>query len=227
MTITNDIVQAAQAGDEEATTKVLLSLDIDVSSHVARDHHTICEDLMQTARESIIEALATYDPSKGASFRTWANWQMRTAIKVERANLLFGLVVPRSTVDKFGRLMKKAQGDPNVAIDMLDEFGMERETFLSILAAFEPFEYLDGTDETTSEDRTYHPTEEATDVLFAHELLETLNPDERVIVEMSMGFGCDPMTDPEIAKALDRPRTTIMTARHRALIKMRRSANDR
>jgi len=80
----NALVSAAQNGDNKAKTKLLLQYE-KLCHKLARkfaftapnhDH----DDLFQEAQMGLLKAIGSFDPEAGASFMTWAFYQVRGAV---------------------------------------------------------------------------------------------------------------------------------------------------
>lgn len=83
----NEMIKRAQAGDQEAAEELMRSY-MELAKNRARLYYMLGgerEDLVQEGMIGLFKAIGSYDPARGASFRTYAdlcvNRQMLSAIK--------------------------------------------------------------------------------------------------------------------------------------------------
>lgn len=211
-TIDNELVEQAAAGDSDSTLKLIELMESTIRTFIAPNPDEIRDDLRQAAVEGILESLSTYDGTE--SFRTWASPRMRFNVQIERARLLFGVVIPRATIGRYHDLMTSCGDDPNKAIDRVGEFSLTRETFLSVLSALGPVGPIPA-DELYAR---HAPHEDPTDGIFVDEMLDLLDPQERMIVEMSYW---DELSERAIAEKLNLTKSTVHNIKARAISRMR------
>lgn len=225
-------VVRAQAGDRQATEALMARMEPLVRSaarKMSRGSTVPMEDMIQEAWAGVFEALQTFDPDKG-SFESWAFAPMRRGMVESYPGYVSGPSVPRGTAEKYASAMASANGDPSVAMGLAREAGMAEETFAAAHAAFS------GTYSTSafsdSEADRFEIEAEGDSFQDLASRLETeawlshLPEREAFIVAAYVGLGGEPMTDSEIAEALSISQPMVHRIRTRALLRLRRLAEE-
>lgn len=238
--IPNEVALAAQAGSRAHLGRMVPRLQ-EKAKHEARrmcDIHVDPEDYAQEALAAIIEALPDWDPGR-ASFETYADLVMRSAVRKTTSGYLVGASVPASTANAYRAAIN--------GTDTLDEAQeavkhlFTPATFQALYTLFsctQPAHLVAGVGyegavkgEDGGEDAFYYGPARMVDHEEAHaerlDLLESVlqNLDERERFIVFMAYGHED-TDREIADALGIDRSRVNRIRNRALRKLREAATS-
>lgn len=237
------LVTAAQAGDRKAREDLVKGMEglVHRAARQFTEGSTIpAEDLRQECWVAILESLQTFDPQHGTSFETYCWGPMRRTMAAAMPNYLAGPSIPSRTMDRYWEVMKAAQGDVSVALEIASSMDMKTGTFAmvhqavsgtwSIHAGFSTEEeapvdggYTPNTLGAAGDVPTMDSFEELASSMEAEAYLAVLtDPREVGVLKMALGFnGKDPMTHAEIGKAIGVSRQMVDKISTRALVKIR------
>jgi len=239
LNLSDDTIIAAQAGSKEAQGRVLDRMDRLIKAAVRKliNSSVSSEDLIQDARVAVLEALCTFDASKGFSFETYTYRIIRGSIFNAAGSYYQGATVPSTTLTRYWAAVNSASTD----VEAREAANMDGVTFDAVHSLVT---------DTWSYDMQYadmHGNQRDADELgdiggggllsepafvqdFAgplverldiDEILDTLDPRERVIVELAYGFSGDgSLTDVEVSAIVGIERSRVNRIRNRALAKM-------
>lgn len=238
-----EFIARAQAGESEAFEPLLACYinNIRKAARVATKTTGVAtpvtyEDAVSAGYLALVEAVLAVD---------LANPEYRVAgiISHALANAMSAVVgdalpvsVPERTLKRYYGIMRRAEGNVNVAVVLAPDFGMSIEVFLGIHGMVTSVDSLDaevGHDRDGGEGATtlYDSvavampdveTEALNRVLVQH-AFTAVNETEKQIVRLSYGFEeyGDPVPDIEIGHRIGMTRPTVQRNRNKALDKMR------
>lgn len=215
-----ELLAAAKRGDQDAQWQLLFQYRGALQSAIRMVDgagHPLGEDAKEELRSDlVVEALSAIQDTDWSTTERLAQVLPRRlrAIATERVALI---VVPRSTLSRWFRVLRAADGDQAKAELMAPSLEMSAQTFRSIAAA------LDNTDSEWAL-LPYNAGQVVPDQLtldLAHQALDFLTPAERDVIELCYGFRGDPKTDEEVSEVRMLSRRTVKEQRTGALHKMR------
>lgn len=242
-------ILSAQAGDEAAKMDLMRAYGPALRSAVSRFKSGVADgqrsrvadefgspsssldDLQSAALVAFLELIESHDPAQ--------NPRLAGRVAVHLADSLAAqfskeahFAIPKRTLTRFHGILKAADGDVSAALDMAGEYGMARETFLSVLAAVQSGS-IDGltgpSDDATREPvatpiYAAAPVVDVEDRILVDMAFRAVSDEEARIVELAYGFTeYDPVPDAEIGHRLGLTRPTVQRRRASALGTMRKA----
>lgn len=225
-------IEAAKAGDEKATLDLLFAYAPALRNAVKRYREALDRDDAQAeAVSSFLGAVRDFDATKG---------ERLAGIVASRIGHDLGILaaagstfaIPERTLSRFYGILRRSGGDVEAAADSATEYGMARETFLSVLAHVRQTDSLDGISEgPDGEGRDARaaslwgasaPMADAEDRILAEIAFGAVDEVESQVCGLAYGFtDYDLVPDAEIAHRLGMTRSTVQRRRTSALDKMR------
>jgi len=244
VTLPLSVIEAAQAGDCDAAAKVLDACEsyIANAASIMYNTHIDQEDLRQDVAVAVLEALHRFEPDRGWAFETFLYRTLRGAVMDAAGKYYQGSTIPSRTLSRYWSAVG-ATLTPLEARERAAEDGMAPLTFDAVhnmVTRTRPIDTLTGFGgasedvmgdfEDSAEKTTSSPTmvvskavidwtDPLVDRLDMVELLEALDPKERMIIEAAY-LSLDPQSDGEIAQRLGLDRSTVGRTRRRALARL-------
>lgn len=233
------IIEAAQAGDEIAALSLMNAYGRALRSAVARFTSAglvggvPVEDLRSAAIVAFLEVIAEHDPALNPRLAGRVSTRLIAALAKEASGVT-SFTIPERTLSRFYGILREADGDVEVALDSVGDYGMSRETFLQVLAAIRGTDSLDGHSEdgadvphvSTTATPLFSPAPvvDVEDKILVDMAFAAVEDEEARICELAYGFTeYEPVPDAEIAHRLDMTRPTVQHKRGKALSKMRKA----
>jgi RNA polymerase primary sigma factor len=221
----------AKEGDEKAKDKLIKSnLRFVVSVAKAYANNNIpLEDLISEGNKGLIEASDLFDPSTGFKFISYAVWHIRKYIFLYINNLSRSVRIPTNVTNEMRRYQSiedsfvsyngrepsideileimESNGDPissatiNAIKNKPTSVPLENPDAKDDESAFSPINFIKSEYDTDN----YTINEDMRVII--NELLKTLSPIQRQIMELKYGLGesyKEPMSFPQIAEKLER-----------------------
>ena len=197
-------------------------------------------DLIQEGNIGLVKAAHRYNPDKGYKFSTYASWWIRQAISQSINDNSKTIRLPNNIVtelnlvnkttnnltEKFNRepSSKEISGASGISLERLDELNEYNQKIVSLNDSALPqkmLEKINNVEDTTiTTPEEYSNNETLKNNI--HNLLNTLNPIEKYIIESRYGLnGQEPKTFTEIGKDLNKSREFIRRSEAKAIRKLR------
>lgn len=242
----SDVLSRAQSGDvkaREAVCKRMEPILVALSKRFTSGSTLEQDDLIQEGYVAVLECLATFDPSNGASFETYTYGPVRAAMSNASAKSVGGPTVPSRTLKAYFASLRLAGGDVAVAHANAQDVGITSETWAMV------HQTVTGTwsihqdsawatreaNEGLGDDKAEHwdvaqpdPLEEVASLMEAEAYLAVLtDPREVGVLKMLMGFdGREPMSQAEVGKAIGVSQQMVTKISTRALGKIREALTE-
>lgn len=222
-----ETIHAAKAGDEAATVALLYAYAPALRNGVACYVDALgAEDARSLAVSGLLEALNDFDPDAGARLAGIAHVRITKSLSsAAMADAWFR--IPDRMLQRFYGILRRADGDINVALGLAPQFSMARETFREILQLLRFTEGLTSGDGTApgnmDEARSlWEQIEDAEDRILVEMAFAAVDDLEEDICRKFYGFtSYNPVPDGQIAADLGMTRPTVQRRRAGALSKMR------
>lgn len=240
-----ELAKQAEAGDQEAKDKLILS-NLRLVVSIARRYQgrgLELEDLVGEGQRGLIRAVDKFDWRKGFKFSTYATWWIRQAVTRAIADSARTIRIPVHMVENINkisqaeqRLRDKLHRDPTTR-EVADEAGMSLERVKHIFDIRRDVISLetpvgDEQEGTTLSDfisnqDAHQPEEAAAERLMreeARQALSILDPRERRIIALRYGLeNGRPRTLEEVGREFGVTRERVRQIENRAAEKLRRS----
>ncbi len=237
------LAKRIKKGDAKAREE-MISANLRLVVKIARDYEGYgvpLLDLISEGNIGLIKAVERFDPTKGAKFSTYGAFWIKQAIRTGLSNQSKTIRLPIHVVEKLGQL-RRAENK------FFDEFGREptneelagesgmaaRRVQQYRKAAVTPMS-LDapvGEDDSNRiadvirDEKTATPYEQLqgeTDARMLRELLETLSPREKIILQLRFGLGdAEKLTLGEVGAKLGLTRERIRQIQESALKRLKK-----
>lgn len=230
-----DLISRVQAGDSEASWPLIQKY----APHMVRIARRYLDrmdrdDLSGLAIEGLLTAVRAFRPDSDTRvLAAILGPYVENALARGIASAI-PMVVPDRTYTRYAGIMRRAEGDVNVAVSLAPAHGMSVEVLLAIRRAMTSVDSLDehiGEDDDGGNLHDVIPAALAEfDETVANDLLVSLafgavDELEKDITRLAYGFEPeqygDPMPDAEIAHRVGMTRPTVQRRRVKALDKMR------
>lgn len=235
-----EAIAAAQAGDEDATMRLLVAYGPALRSAVSGvqsltdgDAPVDLDDARMTAVEGALTALREHDPAAGPRLAGTIRQHVSDALKRAFADSRPALQVPARTLSRFFGILREVDGDVEAARALAPEREMLATTFDTILAAARPgsIEALrdpngDGDVRDLVAEPVYvtSPVVDVEDAILVEAAFRAVDDEGERICRLSYGFTeYEPVADAEIGHRMGLTRPTVQRKRAKALDSMRKA----
>lgn len=238
-----ELLAAAQLGDEAAKIDLFYayapalrnSLKGFVRAQTAGAQASDLEDVRQSAVMGLLEAIQKFDPATHDRLAAIAAGHIKNAVAAH-AQDASGFTIPDTSMKRFFRILRDANGDTEAAALLAPSREMKSETFLAILSAIRNVDGLeaiqdDGVGESTGQGREIQvrslfgdPAADAEDAVLVDLAFMAVDDLERTVCRLSYGFeDYEPVPDAEVGHRLGLSRPKTQRVRAGALGKMRQA----
>lgn len=234
MNVSNETVKAARAGDQDASRTLVKAMEpqvIKLVTSICGQYHR--EDGKAEAQLALWDAVLTFDPANVTTFNTYAHGKVRLALLAFISTNTPGPTVPERSVKRYTSNLAAANGDPELALKMLEESTLARTqtgspaAFTAAHTALTDPKHIDRLTSEGEEGELEAVELAATDVdveetalnrVIVGDLLAGLTSKQAAILERTYGLnGHNEHTDNETATALGISRPRVVTIRKAAL----------
>lgn len=244
-----DLVDRMLAGDEEAKNKLIAHNQrfvYAVAKRYGNDDNVL--DLVNEGNIGLIQALDTFDKSKGNRFLSYAIWYIRREINayLNNDNLLIRKTNNTKTVYKLSKIKSKFFAEHNrypdvdeIAAILEEEYGLKIKDKTDLLditttsintcfddedsRAFENTPYF--TERTAVENEYQEEIENDYNTVVSGALMSILSEREQTIIKMSFGIGYNKeYTNHEIAEEIGMSSERVRQIKNAAIAKMQKVA---
>jgi RNA polymerase primary sigma factor len=236
-----------QKGDKKAREQ-MIKANLRLVVKIARDYEGYgvpLLDLISEGNIGLIKAVERYDPNKGAKLSTYSSWWIKQAIRRALSNQSKTIRLPVHEVDKLAQMRRaearffdeigREPSDDELAeeLDMpLRQITRYRHASVTPSSLDAPLGDEDSnlvSDVVADEkaDTPYEQLEEQTNTQLVREMLETLNPREKAILQLRFGLDDnEEQTLEELGEKFKLTRERIRQIQELALKKLRKKMAD-
>ena len=241
------LAKRIKKGDKKARER-MIKANLRLVVKIARDYEGLgvpLLDLISEGNIGLMKAVERFDPSRGAKFSTYSSWWIKQAIRRGLSNQSKTIRLPVHVVDKLSHLRRAENrlfdefGREATAEELGAELGMDVKRVEQYRkAAFTPASLDaplgdDGSNRVADivadekAETPYEQLEGVADVQLIREIVETLSPREKTILQLRFGLdGSDEQTLEEVGRKFGLTRERIRQLQESALQKLRKKIAD-